>query len=279
MNEQGTSESSDKQKENILLVDNCYAQSERITPDIRVRILSNLIFLFDGYITMFLGRLTVLWIVAASAAIAVGTTAVIMISLRSGLYTQVANAETVVATGIIGIAIGIIALATSYYNPQVKTNKKIRRILANVKMTKTDATSSDGVKRDYFLERITANISLVTKDLIILENLLRKYLDNCLANSWQTVRYIAERSRKRIEKLEPEVLLDFAQIVDLIHSPSLIDRSTSHKLYYSLHLCHEILRINPEYDQNLLRDLGNALRLHIAQLDNILLLLERERET
>ena len=228
---------------------------------------------------MFRGRLTVLWIVAASATIAVGTTVVTMITLRSGLYTQVANAETVVATGITGIAIGIFALATSYNNPQVKTYKKIRRIFANVKMTKTDATSSDGVKRDYFLERITANISLVTKDLIILENLLRKYLDNCLPNSWQTVRYIAERSRKRIEKLEQEVLLDFAQIVDLIHSPSLIDRSTAHKLYYSLHLCHEILRINPEYDQDLLRDLGNALRLHIARLDNILLLLERERET
>lgn len=60
---------------------------------------------------MFLGRLTVLWIVAASAAIAVGTTAIIMIILRSGLYTQIANAETVVATGITGIAIGIIALA------------------------------------------------------------------------------------------------------------------------------------------------------------------------
>ena len=228
---------------------------------------------------MFLGRLTVLWIVAASAAIAVGTTAVIMITLRSGLYTEVANAQIVVATGITGIAIGIIALATSYNNPQVKTNKKIRRILANVKMTKTGATSSDGVKRDYFLERITANISLVTKDLIILENLLRKYLDNCLPNSWQTIRYIAERSRKRIEKLEQEVLLDFAQIVDLIHNRSLIDRSKTNKLYYSVYLCHEILRINPEYDKNLLQDLGNALRLHIAQLDNILLLLERERET
>ncbi|MDQ5876590.1 MAG: hypothetical protein M3288_07100, partial [Thermoproteota archaeon] len=58
----------------------------------------------------------------------------------------------------------------------------------------------------------------------------------------------------------------------------LVDRSTTNKLYFSLHLCHEILRINPEYDQNLMRDLRNALRLHIAQLDNILVLLERERE-
>ena len=227
---------------------------------------------------MFMGGLSVLWIVSASAAIAVGTTAVIMIVLRSGLYSQVANADTVVAMGITGIAIGIIALVISYNNPQVKTNKKIRRILANVKMIKTDVASNDGIKRDYFLERITANISLVTKDLIILEIHLRKYLDNSVPNNWQTVRYIADRSRKQIEKLEQEVLLDFAQIVDLIHSRSLIDRSTTNKFYYSIHLCHEILRINPEYDKNLLQDLGNALRLHIAQLDNILILLKRERE-
>lgn len=227
---------------------------------------------------MFMGGLSVLWIVSASAAIAVGTTAVIMIILRSGLYTQIANADTVVAMGITGIAIGIIALVISYNNPQVKTNKKIRRILANVKMLKTDVASNDGIKRDYFLERITANISLVTKDLIILENLLRKYLDNRIPNNWETVRYIADRSRNQIEKLEQDVLLDFAQIVDSIHSRSLIDKSTTNKLYYSVHLCHEILRINPEYDKNLLQDLGNALRLHIAQLDNILVLLKRERE-
>ena len=227
---------------------------------------------------MFMGGLTVLWIVSASAIIAVGTTAVIMIFLGSGLYTQAANADTVVAMGITGIAIGIIALVMSYNNPQVKTNKKIRRILANIKMIKTDVASNDDIKRDYFLERIIANISLVTKDLIILENLLRKYLDNCIPNNWQTVRYIADRSRKQIEKLEQEVLLDFAQIVDLIHSRSLIDRRTTNKLYYSVHLCNEILRINPEYDKNLLQDLGNALRLHIAQLDNIVVLLKRERE-
>jgi hypothetical protein len=241
--------------------------------------LSNLIFLLDGYLTIFMRGLSVLWVVAAGAAIAVGTTAVIMTILRSGLYTQVANADTVVAMGLTGIAIGTIALVISYNNPQVKTNKKIRRILANIKMVKTDdVASNDGIKRDYFLERITGNISLVTEDLIILESLLRKYLDNCLPNNWQTVRYTADRSRKQIEKLEQEIILDFSQIVDLIHSRILIDRSTTNKLYYSVHICHEILRINPEYDQNLLRDLGNALRLHIAQLDNILVLLEGERE-
>jgi len=225
-----------------------------------------------------MGGRSVLFIVAASAAMAVGTTAVVMIILRSGPYTQVANADTVAALGITGIAVGIIALVISYNNSQVKTNKKIRTILANVKMIKTDVASNDCIKRDYFLERITANVSLVTKDLIILESLLRKYLDNCIPNNWQTVRYIADRSRKQIEKREQEVLLDFAQIVDLIRIRSLIDRSTTNKLYYSVHLCHEILRINPEYDKNMLQDLGNALRLHIAQLDNILVLLKRERE-
>ena len=73
---------------------------------------------------MFMGGLSVLWIVAAGVAIAVGTTAVVMIILRSGLYTQVANADTVVATGIIGIAIGIVALVTSYIILRSKPTKK-----------------------------------------------------------------------------------------------------------------------------------------------------------
>ena len=227
---------------------------------------------------MLMGGLSLLWIVTASMAIAVGTASVIMIIMRSSLYRHVAYADSVVAMGITGIAIGIIALVVGYNNPQVKTNKKFRSILTNVKMINADVNSEDDIKRDYFLERITANISLITKDLIILENLLRKYLENRVPNDWQTVRYIANRSRKQIEKLEQEVLLDLAQIVSLIHSRSLIDRSTTNKLYYSVLLCLEILRIDPEHDQNLLRNLGNALRLHIAQLDNILVLLERERE-
>jgi hypothetical protein len=222
--------------------------------------------------------LSVLWIVASSAAISVGTSAVITIIIGDDLYTQSANVKLIVITGITGIATGITGLVTSYYTPLIKTSKKIKRILSKAKMVEAEGNYRDDIKRDYFLERITANVNVVTEDLIILENLVRKYIDNCLPKNWQTVRYFADRSRKQIEELEHEIVLDFAQIVDLVHSRSLIERSRTDNLYYSLYLCYEILRISPESDEHLLINLRKDLSAHIAQLDNMLVLLEQEKE-
>lgn len=227
---------------------------------------------------MSMRALSVLWIVASSAAISVGTSAVITIIIGDDLYTQSANAKLIVITGITGIATGITGLVTSYYTPLIKTSKKVKRILSNAKMVEAEDNYRDDIKRDYFLERITANVNVVTKDLIILENLVRKYIDNCLPKNWQTVRYFADRSRKQIEELEHEIVLDFAEIVDLVHSRSLIERSRTYNLYFSLYLCYEILRISPEYDEHLLVNLRKDLSAHIAQLDNMLVLLEQEKE-
>lgn len=227
---------------------------------------------------MSMRALSVLWIVASSAAISVGTSAVITIIIGDDLYMQSANAKLIVITGITGIATGITGLVTSYYTPLIKTSKKIKRILSKAKMVEAEDNYRDDIKRDYFLERITANINVVTKDLIILENLVRKYIDNCLPKNWQTVRYFADRSRKQIEELEHEIVLDFAEIVDLVHSRSLIERSRTNNLYFSLYLCYEILRISPEYDEHLLVNLRKDLSAHIAQLDNMLVLLEQEKE-
>lgn len=227
---------------------------------------------------MSMRALSVLWIVASSAAISVGTSAVITIIIGDDLYMQSANAKLIVITGITGIATGITGLVTSYYTPLIKTSKKIKRILSKAKMVEAEDNYRDDIKRDYFLERITANVNVVTRDLIILENLVRKYIDNCLPKNWQTVRYFADRSRKQIEELEHEIVLDFAEIVDLVHSRSLIERSRTYNLYFSLYLCYEILRISPEYDEHLLVNLRKDLSAHIAQLDNMLVLLEQEKE-
>jgi hypothetical protein len=227
---------------------------------------------------MSMRALSLLWIVASSAAISVGTSAVITIIIGDDLYTQSANAKLIVITGITGIATGITGLVTSYYTPLIKTSKKIKRILSKAKMVEAEDNYRGDIKRDYFLERITANVNVVIKDLIILENLVRKYIDNCLPKNWQTVRYFADRSRKQIEELEHEIVLDFAQIVDLVHSQSLIESSRTNNHYYSLYLCYEILRISPEYDEHLLINLRKDLSAHIAQLDNMLVLLEQEKE-
>jgi hypothetical protein len=219
-----------------------------------------------------------LWIVASSAAISLGTSAVIAIILGNDLYTQSANAKLIVITAITGIAMGIIGLVTRYYNPLIKIRKKIKRILSNAKMIEAERNYRDNVKRDYFLERITANVKVVIKDLVILENLVRKYIDDCLSKDWQTVRYFADRSGRQIEELEHEIVLDFAQIIDLVHSRSLIERSRTNNLYHSLYLCYEIFRLCPENDERLLIDLRKELSVNIAHLDKILVLLEQEKE-
>jgi len=216
---------------------------------------------------------------AASAAISVGITAVMMVILRSSLVAQIADASTVVPFSIAGIAMGIIGLVISYYHPEIKGSKKIKRILAKVKRIGAEVNSDDGgIRKDYFLGRIIDNVSLITNHLVILDNHLWKCIDNSAPESWQTVRYIADRSRKKIVQLEQEVVLDFVQIIDLVHDPSLADRRRANRLYYSLYLCQEIIQMNPGCNEHLLRDLRNVLRAQIAVLDETLVLLEKERE-
>jgi hypothetical protein len=228
---------------------------------------------------MIMRALSLLWIVAASAAISVGTTAVIMVILRNSLVAQIANASTIVPLSIAGIAIGIIGLVISYYhNPEIKGSKKIKRILTKVNRIGAEVNSDDGIRKDYFLGRVTDNISLITNHLAILDNHLWKCIDNSVPESWQTVRYIADRSRKKIVQLEQEVVLDFAQIIDLVQDPSLADRRRANSLYNSLYLCQEIIQMNPGCNEHLLRDLRNVLRAQIALLDETLVLIEKERE-
>jgi putative Mn2+ efflux pump MntP len=71
--------------------------------------------------------------VTASAAISVGTIAVIMVILGDNLTLQVANENTIIASGIIGIAIGIIGLI-SYFHSPTKSTKTIKRILVRAKL-------------------------------------------------------------------------------------------------------------------------------------------------
>ena len=227
---------------------------------------------------MYMCALSLLWMAAASAAISVGITAVMMVILRSSLVAQIADASTVVPFSIAGIAMGIIGLVISYYHPEIKGSKKIKRILTKVKRIGAEINSDDGMRKDYFLGRITDNVSLITNHLVILDNQLWKCMVNSVPESWQTVRYIADRSRKKIVQLEQEVILDFAQIIDLVHDPSLADRRRADSLYYTLYLCQEIIQMNPGCNEHLLRDLRNALRAQIVLLDETLVLLEKERE-
>ena len=223
-----------------------------------------------------------LLVVPASVAIAVGITVTLLAILEYYLNMQIVDTNTTLllpsSTG--GIAIGIILLVIGYYCYfQIKPSKITERILTKIKRRDTTAVRQIELrKKNHYLQRISSNALRITKDLARLENFINKYSDGPPPKDWQTVRYTAERSRKLAEELGKKIVLDFAQIIDLVDNPQLADKFSANNLYYTLCLLDEILRIDPEYNKVLLRELRNGIREQIGKLDGTLSLLEEEKD-
>jgi hypothetical protein len=143
----------------------------------------------------------------------------------------------------------------------------------------TEVKQGEGRKKNYYLHRISSNILRITKNLVRLENLIDEYSDNPPPKDWQIVRYSADRSRKQTEELGKKIVLDFAQIIDLVQNPHLADKFGVNNLYYTLYLFDEILRIDPERDKEFLRELRKGIMEQIGKLDGTLSLLEEEKDT
>jgi hypothetical protein len=213
----------------------------------------------------------IFWIVPASIAIAVGTTATLLTILQHNLNLQIVYTNTILLSSIGGIAIGIIGLVMGYYYFQMKPSKIMERILTEVKQR-------EGRKKNYYLHRISSNTLRITKNLVRIENLIDKYSDDPPPKDWQIVRYSADRSRKQTEELRKKIVLDFAQIIDLVQNPRLADKFGVNNLFYTLYLFDEILRIDPEHDKELLRELRKGIMEQIGKLDGTLSLLEEEKD-
>ena len=213
----------------------------------------------------------IFWIVPASIAIAVGTTATLLTILQHNLNLQIVDTNTILLSSIGGIAIGIIGLVMGYYYFQMKPSKIMERILTEVKQR-------EGRKKNYYLHRISSNTLRITKNLVRIENLIDKYIDDPPPKDWQIVRYSADRSRKQTEELRKKIVLDFAQIIDLVQNPRLADKFGVNNLFYTLYLFDEILRIDPEHDKELLRELRKGIMEQIGKLDGTLSLLEEEKD-
>lgn len=213
----------------------------------------------------------IFWIVPASIALAVGTTATLLAILQHNLNLQIVDTNTILLSSIGGIAIGIIGLVMGYYYFQMKPSKIMERILTEVKQR-------EGRKKNYYLHRISSNTLRITKNLVRIENLIDKYSDDPPPKDWQIVRYSAGRSRKQTEELRKKIVLDFAQIIDLVQNPRLADKFGVNNLFYTLYLFDEILRIDPEHDKELLRELRKGIMEQIGKLDGTLSLLEEEKD-
>jgi hypothetical protein len=210
------------------------------------------------------------WIVPASVAMAVGTTATLLAILQHNLTLQIVGTNTILLSSTGGIAIGIIGLVMGYYHFQMKPSKIMERILTGVKQR-------EDRKKNYYLRRISSNTLRIIKNLVRLENLIDEYSDDPPPKDWQIVRYSADRSRKQTEELVKKLVLDFTQIIDLVENPPLAYKFGANNLYYTLYLLDETLRIDPEYNKELLRELRKGIREQIGKLDGTLSLLEEEK--
>lgn len=219
------------------------------------------------------------WIVPASVAMAVGTTATLLAILQHSLTLQIVDTNTILLSSIGGIAIGIIGLVMGYYYFQMKPSKIMERILTELKIRDTtEVKQREDRKKKYYLHRISSNTLRIIKNLVILANLIDKYSDDPPPKDWQIVRYSADRSKKQTEELEKKIVLDFTQIIDLVENLHLADKFGANNLYYTLYLIDETLRIDPEYDKELLRELRKGIREQIGNLDGTLSLLEEEKK-
>jgi hypothetical protein len=220
------------------------------------------------------------WIVPASVAMAVGTTATLLTILQHNLILQIVDANTILLSSIGGIAIGIIVLVLGYYYYfQMKPHKIMERILTEVKIRDTtEVKQREDRKKKYYLHRISSNILRIIKNLTRLANFIDKYSDDPPPKDWQIVRYSANRSRKQTEEIVKKIVLDFTQIIDSVENPRLADKFGANNLYYTLYLIDEILRIDPEYDKEPLRELRKGIREQIGKLDGTLSLLEEEEK-
>jgi hypothetical protein len=211
------------------------------------------------------------WIVPGGVAMAVGTTATLLAILQNDLILQIVDTNTILLSSTGGIAIGIIVLVLGYYYFQMKPHKIMERILTEVKQR-------EDRKKKYYLHRISSNILRIIKNLARLANLIEKYSDDPPPKDWQIVRYSAYRSRKQTEELEKRIVLDFTQIIGSVENPCLADKFGANNLYYTLYLINEILKIDPEYDKEHLRELRKDIREQIGKLDGTLSLLEEEEK-
>src|SRR5688500_15823833 len=107
-----------------------------------------------------------LWIIPASVAMAVGTTATIMAILQYTLTLEIVDTNTIILNSTCGIAIGIIGLLIGYYS-QIKPSKKIERILSKVMIRDNEVKYREDRKKNYYLHRISSNTLRIDRKSVV----------------------------------------------------------------------------------------------------------------
>jgi len=181
-----------------------------------------------------------------------------------------ANISSIAGAGAFGLGLIVMVFEMKSWN-KIKTYLKFKRVDNRI------GYNQDRLKERY-LNRVSHNTFRIMKNLESIDNLIRRYYEETPPKDWEIVRYNAARSREQIEELRKKIILDFAQIVELIENPQLVDSYGIRILYYSLDIIDETLKTGPICDKNLLREVRKSIRGQIARLDMAIKLLNQERK-
>ncbi|MDQ3837165.1 MAG: hypothetical protein M3270_09580 [Thermoproteota archaeon] len=218
-----------------------------------------------------------LWLVPAGIVLAFGIATTTMATIDHKLTLQKAGPDIIVIGGTCGIASGLIVIVLGYYS-EMKPSSKMKTIFTMVKIWKIGSNYSEDSERKFHLDRVSHNTLQLTKNLVRLGNLIRGYKVESPPKDWQIVRYNATRSREDVEELCKRIILDFAQIVDLIENPRLVDLFGIKTLYHCWDLIDQTLKIDPRNDKKLLIELRREIRRQVEQLERALKLLDQEKK-
>jgi len=211
--------------------------------------------------------------VPGGIAMAFGITVAILAAMDYELISKSSDANILPIAGACAFGLGLIVMVF-----EIKSSNKIKTYLAKFKILDSGGCYNQDRLKEWYLDRVGHNTFRVKKNLESIDNLIRRYSEETPPKDWEIVRYKAASSREQTEELGKMIIFDFAQIVESVENPQLVESYGINILYYSLDLIDKTLRTEPACDKNLLRELRKSIRDQIARLDMAIKLLNQERK-
>jgi hypothetical protein len=211
--------------------------------------------------------------VPGGIAMAFGITVAILAAMDYELISKRSDANILPIAGACAFGLGLIVMVF-----EIKSSNKIKTYLAKFKILDSGGCYNQDRLKEWYLDRVGHNTFRVKKNLESIDNLIRRYSEETPPKDWEIVRYKAASSREQTEELGKMIIFDFAQIVESVENPQLVESYGINILYYSLDLIDKTLRTEPACDKNLLRELRKSIRDQIARLDMAIKLLNQERK-
>jgi hypothetical protein len=217
-----------------------------------------------------------LWLVPAGIVMAFGVSSTTIAIINHELALHMAGPNTILVSGISAIALGLVVNILGYYS-EVETSSKVESVFTRLKGKNVGFNRNEDSESKSCLDSVIDNTLQLTKKLVRLGNLIHRYNTETPPKDWQIVRYYATRSKDEVGELCKRIILDFAQIVDLMENPLIARSFGIQTLYYSRELIDQTLKIDPESDKELLSDLRGQISEQVGQLKKALELLDAEK--